>query len=36
LEKGGFDPLYLAISFVLLVGLTIVTFVFYRKRDMNI
>ncbi|UYZ21255.1 ABC transporter permease subunit [Mesobacillus jeotgali] len=36
LEEGGFDPMYLVISFVLLVGLTIVTFVFYRKRDMNI
>lgn len=36
LEEGGFDPLYLAITIVLLVGLTIVTFVFYRKRDMNI
>ncbi|NKE08300.1 MULTISPECIES: ABC transporter permease subunit [Mesobacillus] len=36
LEEGGFEPLYLALSFLLLAGLTIVTFVFYRKRDMNI
>jgi ABC-2 type transport system permease protein len=32
----GFEPLYLALSFFLLIGLTIMTFVFYRKRDMNL
>jgi ABC-2 type transport system permease protein len=36
LEEGGLDPLYLALSFLLLAVLTIVTYVFYRKRDMNI
>ncbi|MGV2942048.1 ABC transporter permease subunit [Mesobacillus sp. LC4] len=36
LDEGGFDPLYLGLSFLLLAGLTIVTFVFYRKKDMNI
>lgn len=36
LEEGGFDPLYLVLSFLLLAGLTIVTYVFYRKRDMNL
>ncbi|MBT2683921.1 ABC transporter permease subunit [Bacillus sp. ISL-37] len=36
LEEGGFEPLYLALSAVLLFGLTIVTYVFYRKRDMNV
>ncbi|WLR55888.1 ABC transporter permease subunit [Mesobacillus subterraneus] len=36
LLEGGFEPLYLAFSFLLLIGFTIVTFVFYRKRDMNI
>ncbi|MBT2694811.1 ABC transporter permease subunit [Bacillus sp. ISL-55] len=35
LEEGGFEPLYLALSALLLFGLTIVTYVFYRKRDMN-
>ncbi|MBT2662901.1 ABC transporter permease subunit [Bacillus sp. ISL-45] len=36
LEEGGFEPFYLALSTFLVLGLTIVTFVFYRKRDMNI
>ncbi|MBS8266144.1 ABC transporter [Mesobacillus boroniphilus] len=36
LQEGGFEPLYLALSGLLLLGLTIVTYVFYRKRDMNL
>lgn len=36
LGEGGFEPLYLVLSFFLLIGLTIMTFVFYRKRDMNL
>ncbi|GAM15620.1 ABC transporter permease subunit [Mesobacillus selenatarsenatis] len=36
LEEGGFEPLYLTLSALLLLGLTIVTYVFYRKRDMNV
>lgn len=36
LEEGGFEPLYLVLSFLLLAVLTIVTFVFYRKKDMNL
>ncbi|WP_079507410.1 ABC transporter permease subunit [Mesobacillus jeotgali] len=36
LEEGGFEPVYLVLSFSMLVGFTIFTFVFYRKRDMDI
>lgn len=36
LEEGGFEPLYLTLSALLLLGLTIATYVFYRKRDMNV
>jgi ABC-2 type transport system permease protein len=36
LKEGGFEPLYLSLSAFLLLGLTIVTYVFYRKRDMNV
>ncbi|WP_226678661.1 ABC transporter permease subunit [Mesobacillus jeotgali] len=36
LEEGGFEPLYLALSALMLLGLTIMTYVFYRKRDMNV
>ena len=36
LQEGGFEPLYLSLSAFLLLGLTIVTYVFYRKRDMNV
>jgi ABC-2 type transport system permease protein len=36
LQEGGFEPIYLALSALLLFGLTIVTYVFYRKRDMNV
>lgn len=36
LEEGGFEPLYLTLSALLLLGFTIVTYVFYRKRDMNV
>ncbi|RSD25936.1 ABC transporter permease subunit [Mesobacillus subterraneus] len=36
LKEGGFEPLYLGLSAIVFVGLTIVTYTFYRKRDMNI
>ena len=36
LQEGGFEPLYLALSALLLVGMTLVTYMFYRKRDMNV
>lgn len=36
LQEGGFEPLYLTLSALLLLGLTIMTYVFYRKRDMNV
>lgn len=36
LEEGGFEPHYLALSALLVLGLAIVTYVFYRKRDMNV
>lgn len=36
LQEGGFEPLYLTLSALLLLGLTIVTYVFYRKRDMSV
>jgi ABC-2 type transport system permease protein len=36
LQEGGFEPLYLAFSALLLIGLTIVTYMFYGKRDMNV
>ncbi|MBT2679956.1 ABC transporter permease subunit [Bacillus sp. ISL-35] len=36
LEEGGFEPVYLGLSGLLLFVLTVVTYVFYRKRDMNV
>lgn len=36
LQEGGFEPLYLVLSALLVLGLTILTYVFYRKRDMNV
>jgi ABC-2 type transport system permease protein len=36
LNEGGFDSLYLGLSALQILTLSIVTYVFYRKRDMNI
>jgi ABC-2 type transport system permease protein len=36
LNEGAFDTLYLGLSAVLIIGLLAVTYVFYRKRDMNV
>ncbi|CAM4071586.1 ABC transporter permease subunit [Mesobacillus thioparans] len=36
LEEGGFEPVYLVLSALLVLVLIIVTYVFYRKRDMNV
>lgn len=36
LNEGGFDFLYLGLSALLILSLSIITYVFYRKRDMNI
>jgi ABC-2 type transport system permease protein len=36
LEDGGFEPIYLGLSTLILLVLTLVTYLFYRKRDMNV
>lgn len=36
LEDGGFEPIYLGLSALILLVLTLVTYLFYRKRDMNV
>ncbi len=36
LEEGGFEPVYLVLSALLVLVLIIVTYFFYRKRDMNV
>lgn len=36
LVEGGFEPVYLVLSGLLLFVFTVVTYVFYRKRDMNV
>lgn len=36
LNEGGFQPVFLLLSFVLIAVLTCVTYVFYRKRDLNV
>ncbi|GAA0123589.1 MAG: ABC transporter permease subunit [Clostridium argentinense] len=33
---GGFDPIFLTISFIIIGVLLYITYVFYRKRDLNI
>jgi len=33
---GGFDIAFVAISFVLIIALTFVTFLFYNKRDLHV
>lgn len=36
LNQGGFEPLYLGVSAVLFLVLTVMTYIFYKNRDMNI
>jgi ABC-2 type transport system permease protein len=36
LDGGGVDSVYIAISIILTILLTIVTFVFYKKKDLNV
>jgi ABC-2 type transport system permease protein len=33
---GGFDPVFVVLSVVLIVGLSIVTYVCFKKRDLNV
>jgi ABC-2 type transport system permease protein len=36
LMEGGLDALYLSLSFVLIILLTLATYMFYRKRDLHV
>lgn len=33
---GGFDPVFILLSLIIIVGSTIVTYIFYNKRDLNV
>lgn len=33
---GGLDPLFVVLSFMIIIGLAFVTYVFYKKRDLHI
>jgi ABC-2 type transport system permease protein len=36
LDEGGFQPVFLILSFVIIAALIYVTYEFYRKRDLNV
>ena len=36
MKSGGLDPVFVALSVVIIAALVSVTYVFYRKRDLNI
>jgi len=36
INSGGFDPVFVSISVILIIALTVATYVFYRKRDLNV